>query len=250
MAQALAEVRQVTFTIGRSGRITPVLTLEPVQLDDRLIKHVSVGSLQRWKTLDIRPGDQVAISLAGLTIARLDDVVLRSAYRAPVNPPDDTAYHPLSCWQPIPGCEQQFLARLIWLSGKQGLALSGIGPGTWMKLIDQGRLNGLLDWLDWQEEDLADIPGLGERSRAKLLESLRSATERPFRTWLAALGMPAPKHLESEDTWPALAARSEVQWQAESGIGAGRAAQISAFFQHPQVTALREKLSAAKIEGF
>ena len=68
-------MRQVHFKIGRTGRITPVLELTPVTLDDRQIKHVSVSSLQRWQTLDIRPGDQVAISLAGLTIPRLDGVV-------------------------------------------------------------------------------------------------------------------------------------------------------------------------------
>ncbi|MNO48945.1 DNA ligase B [compost metagenome] len=249
-AQVLTEVRKVTFTIGRSGRITPMLTLKPVQLDDRQVKHVSVGSMRRWRTLDIRPGDQVAISLAGLTIARLDEVVLRSPYRAEVNPPDETAYHPLSCWQPTPGCEQQFLARLTWLSGKQGLALAQVGPGTWQTLVDSGRLEGLVDWLHWQGDDLAGIPGLGERSRATLLERLQSARNRPFRTWLVALGVPAPKHLELEQTWSALAARSEAQWQAEPGIGVGRAAQLRAFFHHPEVIALGEKLRTAQIEGF
>ncbi|UVJ43743.1 NAD-dependent DNA ligase LigB [Pseudomonas sp. LS1212] len=250
LAQALATVRQVAFNIGRSGRVTPVLTLDPVQLDDRLIKQVSVGSFQRWKNLDIRPGDQVAISLAGLTIARLDEVVMRSIGRAEVNPPAMGAYHALSCWQPTPGCEGQFLARLNWLGGKQGLALPHVGPGTWQKLIDNRRINGLVDWLDLQSEDLANIPGLGERSSAKLLDSFRTAPSLPFRVWLTALGLPAPKDLDLDGSWQTLAARSEAQWQAEPGIGPGRAAQLSAFFRHPQVTALSDKLRAAEIEGF
>ncbi|WP_166361411.1 NAD-dependent DNA ligase LigB [Pseudomonas akapageensis] len=250
LAQALAEVRQVNFNVGRSGRITPVLTLEPVQLDDRLIRQVSVGSLDRWKSLDIRPGDQVAVSLAGLTIARLDGVVLRSVHRAEVSPPAEGAYHALSCWQPTPGCEKQFLARLDWLGGKQGLALKHIGPGTWQKLIASGQVNGLVDWLDLQTENLTNIPGLGQRSGAKLLDSLRSARDQSFRTWLTALGLPAPKGLELEGNWVTLAARSEAQWQAEPGIGPGRAAQLSAFFRHPQVIAVSNKLRAAQIEGF
>lgn len=250
LAQALAQVRHVNFNIGRSGRITPVLTLEPVQLDDRLIKQVSVGSLARWKSLDIRPGDQVAVSLAGLTIARLDGVVVRSVHRAEVSPPAGGTYHALSCWQPTPGCEKQFLARLNWLSGKQGLALKHIGPGTWQKLIDSGRINGLVDWLDLRIEDLADTPGLGQRSSAKLLDGLHSARSQPLRAWLTALGVPAPKSLELEGTWSALAARNEAQWQAEPGIGPVRAAQLSAYFRHPQVLAISEKLRAAQIEGF
>ena len=65
ISQALALVRKVRFNIGRTGRITPILELEPVRLDDRQITRVSVGSLKRWQALDIRPGDQVSISLAG-----------------------------------------------------------------------------------------------------------------------------------------------------------------------------------------
>ncbi|MCX7077916.1 MAG: NAD-dependent DNA ligase LigB, partial [Pseudomonas sp.] len=110
-AQTLAEVRKVHFKVGRTGRITPVLELKPVALDDRQIKRVSVSSLQRWQALDIRPGDQVAISLAGLTIPRLDGVVLRSADRPEVVAPRAEDFHHLSCWQPVPGCESQFLAR-------------------------------------------------------------------------------------------------------------------------------------------
>jgi DNA ligase (NAD+) len=119
-AQALAEVRKINFKIGRTGRITPVIELIPVMLDDREIKRVSAGSLKRWQALDIRPGDQIAISLAGLTIPRLDSVVLRTTERADINAPNADHFHSLSCWQPTPGCESQFLARLTWLSGKQG----------------------------------------------------------------------------------------------------------------------------------
>ena len=127
-AQAISEVRSVTFNIGRTGRITPMLTLAPVTLDDRRIQRISVGSLQRWQTLDIRPGDHVAISLAGMTIPRLDSVVLRVPERLEVNAPNPHNFHSLSCWQPTPGCESQFLARLNRLSSKQGLAYRLSGP--------------------------------------------------------------------------------------------------------------------------
>ncbi|EPN26568.1 NAD-dependent DNA ligase LigB, partial [Pseudomonas syringae pv. actinidiae ICMP 19070] len=52
-AQALAEVRKVHFNIGRSGKITPVLELTPVRLDDRTVSRISAGSLPRWEKLDI-----------------------------------------------------------------------------------------------------------------------------------------------------------------------------------------------------
>ncbi|MNM84234.1 DNA ligase B [compost metagenome] len=249
-AQALAEVRQVHFKIGRTGRITPVLELTPVKLDDRQIKHVSVGSLQRWQTLDIRPGDQVAISLAGLTIPRLDRVVLRSSERAELNAPRAEDFHSLSCWQPTPGCESQFLARLTWLSSKQGLALPNVGPGTWEKLLATGRLNGLLDWLTLDAQELATIDGFGERSAARLADSFNRARQRPFAHWLKALGLPPTGQAHLGDSWLVLAQRDIEQWRAEADIGPGRAAQLSAFFRDPQVLGLSETLRDAGIDGF
>jgi len=249
-AQALAEVRKVHFKIGRTGRMTPVLELNPVTLDDQQIRRVSVSSLQRWQTLDIRPGDQVAISLAGLTIPRLDGVVLRNTERPEMNVPLAADFHPLSCWQPTPGCESQFLARLTWLSGKHGLALPHVGPGTWEKLLETGRLNGLLDWLTLDVQELANIDGFGERSAARLANSFDSARQRPFVLWLKALGMPPTGQAHLGDSWRALAQRDIERWQAQPDIGPGRAAQLSAFFREPQVLALSETLRQAGIDGF
>ncbi|WP_085723913.1 NAD-dependent DNA ligase LigB [Pseudomonas sp. R37(2017)] len=249
-AQTLAEVRKVHFKIGRTGRITPVLELIPVQLDDRQVKRVSVSSLQRWQALDIRPGDHVAISLAGLTIPRLDSVVLRSSERVELTPPQAADFHSLSCWQPTPGCESQFLARLAWLGSKQGLALPSVGPGTWEKLLATGRLNGLLDWLTLDTQELATIDGFGERSAARLADSFNQARQRPFVLWLKALGMPPTGQAQLGDSWQALAQRDIEQWQIEAGIGPGRAGQLIAFFRDPQVMALSETLRDAGIDGF
>jgi len=249
-AQALAKVRKVEFKIGRTGKITPVLVLKPVMLDDRQIKRVSVSSLRRWQELDIRPGDQVSISLAGLTIPRLDGVVLRAVERMALDVPLSADFHPLSCWQPAPGCESQFLARLAWLSGKQGLDLPHVGPGTWEKLFETGQLDGLLDWLTLDPQELATIDGFGERQTARLLNSFKSARQRPFLRWLKALGLPPTGQARLADSWQALAQRNTAQWQAEAGIGPGRAAQLSAFFRDPQVLALSETLRAAGIDGF
>jgi len=250
VAQALAEVRAVQFNIGRSGRITPVLRLLPVRLDDRSVRRVSVGSLQRWRELDIRPGDQVAIALAGLTIPRLDGVVWRVAERPALPVPNAADYHALSCWHATPGCAGQFRARLLWLSGKHGLALAGVGPGTWERLLQAQRVQGLLDWLSLSQAELAAIPGLGERSAAKLIGSFQTARQRPFRDWLRALGLPPSGGAQLVAPWDELAQRSERQWLAEPGIGPTRATQLTAFFRHPQVLALRAQLQAAGVAGF
>ena len=240
----------MSFTIGRSGRITPILELKPIRLDDRTVNRISTGSLQRWQTLDIRPGDQVAISLAGLTIPRLDGVITRSVERAEVNAPQASDFHELSCWQPTPGCESQFRARLTWLSGKKGLALSGVGPGTWDRLIESGKINGLVDWMTLDQAELVNIPGLAERSSAKLFASLQTARQKPFETWLKAIGLPPAGSARLYADWDQLASRSIEQWQAEPGVGPGRAAKLVAFFNDPQVQALSQQLRVSGISGF
>jgi DNA ligase (NAD+) len=250
ITQALALVRAVHFNIGRTGHITPVLNLQPLRLDDRRISRVSLGSLQRWQQLDIRPGDQVAIALAGLTIARLDSVVARNPQRAQLSVPDASDYQPLSCWQFSPACASQFHARLNWLSGKHGLALPGIGPGTWGKLLKAQQLHGLLDWLNLDAGQLANVQGFSARSASQVNHSLQAARQRPFRTWLKAIGLPPSANANLADNWRTLAQRSLLQWQAEAGISRARAQALHDFFQHPEVLALRAQLQAAGVAGF
>jgi len=249
-AQALSEVRKVTFNIGRTGRITPMLELTPVRLDDRTIKRISVGSLQRWQHLDIRPGDHVAISLAGMTIPRLDSVALRASERVEVLAPQPNNFHALSCWSATPGCERQFLARLNWLSSKKGLAMPFVGPGTWNTLIQAGEVNNLLDWLTLDAARLANIGGFGERSSERLLASVHAARQQPFARWVKALGLPPTGDAPLGQSWQALVARDEQAWQAYAGIGAQRAAQLTEFMREPNVQALSEQLRAAGIAGF
>lgn len=188
-AQALAAVAAVEFRVGRRGRITPVLELDPVRLDDRTIRRVSVGSLARWRTLDIRPGDQVALTLAGLTIPRLDSVVWRAQQRVPVAAPDPAAHDASTCWHPRTGCARQFLARLAWLGGRHGLDLDGVGEGTWRDLVESGRVDGLVDWLDLGRADLAAVPGLDAARAEALARGAAKARGQPPAAWARALGV-------------------------------------------------------------
>ena len=239
-AQALAQVSAVNFGVGRSGRITPVLQIEPVRLDDHTIQRVGLGSFARWQSLDVRPGDQIAISLAGLTIPRFDAVVWRTRQRAPVEAPDPRVHGTLDCWHPDAACERQFIARLAWLGGKHGLRLAGIGQGTWRDLVDAGLVDGLLDWLDL---DAATMHAAGiALSRATALDrSFASAHARGFADWLHALGAPAGGRAAN---WNALV--ESVDRHPASSQQRGE----RAFVRNPEMRALVSQLHNAGIEGF
>lgn len=250
LRQALAEVREVQFKVGRTGRITPLLQLKPLQLDDRQVSQVSLGSLARWQALDIRAGDQVAISLAGLTIPRLESVVQRSSQRAPVQVPEPGRYHSLSCWQDSPACRQQFVARLHWLGGKQGLNMPGMGSATWTQLVDSGLVSTLDDWLNLDREQLLGVAGIAETRAEQLLEVFTQARQQPFQRWLHGLGMPAPRRLEPGPDWQTMARRTAREWLQEPGIGNGRAEQLQAFFNDDAVQLLAGQLRHHTIKGF
>lgn len=248
-ASALARVRAVDFTIGRTGRLTPVLELDPVQLDDHRVQRVSVGSLARWMQLDIRPGDQVEVVLAGLTIPRLQSVAWHAQERADLVPPNPRQHTPLTCWQSGPNCNQQFVARLVWLGGNHGLGLDGVGADTWQALVDAGLVHGLLDWMELTPGQLATVAGLGDRRAAALARAFASARERPFRRWLQALGVPLPA-VDGISDWATLDGRDAGDWQAIAGVGAGRARQLVALLHCPGLRAQAARLHAVGVQGF
>ena len=248
--EALAEVRGVEFRIGRTGRITPLLHLMPVALDGRVIRRVSAGSLDRWRELDIRPGDRVAIALAGLTIPRLEGVVWRAARRPNLSPPAAADYHALSCLRPTPGCEAQFLERLAWLGGPQALDLPGIGPGTWAALVEAGLVTGLLDWRALEASALRRVHGIGEARAEALTAAFAGSRTAPFARWLEALGAPPGIKVALPADWATLSAYGHRDWRALPGVGPDRAAALVDFFAHPEVRALARRLGEAGADGF
>lgn len=248
-AKVVATVTGVDFRHGRSGRIDAVLRLEPIALGDRTVRRVLLGTLSRWKTLDVRPGDQVAVALAGLTIPRFDGVVLRARERLDVPTPAPRSHDALSCWERSPDCEQQFLARLVWLSGKQGLMIDGMGERSWQMLIDAGLIHGLLDWMSLTPQQLRMVPGVERARAAQWADAFVQARQRDFAMWLRALGMPPAGDIGLSN-WEAGAAMTEQAWQRQPGVGPVRARKLKAFFAHAHVQRLARLLREAEVDGF
>ncbi|PVZ15572.1 MULTISPECIES: NAD-dependent DNA ligase LigB [unclassified Pseudomonas] len=246
---ALASVKAVDFKVGRTGRVTPMLQLVPARLDDRTVRTVSVGSVARWRELDIRPGDHVVIELAGQTIPQVQSVAWRAAPRPPL-PALPKAKNPLGCWRPEPGCEAQFLARLSWLGKRGHMDFSGIGPASWQKLIDAGRLPHLLAWLELDAAALEQVPGIGPAQAQHMAERFATARSQPFTRWLKALGLPPTGNAALGEHWQPLAERSRQAWEREAGIGPLRAERLENFFSHPDVAALANYLERQKVSAF
>lgn len=261
--QAVTRVSKITYTVGRTGRITPLLELEPFELDQRTISRTSLGSLNKLKQLDVQKGDLVTIQLAGLTLPQLDEVLVRSQPRSKTNHPPEDAFHFLSCLQakainksPYPkGCKQQFIARLTWLSSYQALNMQGISEGTWALLLDAGLLKDLTSWLALTVEDLQPLAGIGTKRSRLLALNFYLARQQPLEVWLSALGMPpsgTDKLFNQQEVkhWQTLAARSLEDWQALSGVGKKRAQDLLEFFNHPVIQEQAGYLAKQGVTGF
>lgn len=261
--QAVTHVSKIIYTVGRTGRITPLLELEPFELDQRTISRTSLGSLKNLQSMDVQSGDLVTIKLAGLTIPQLENVLVRSQPRIKTNHPPEDAFHFLSCLQAEAielspyqaGCQQQFIARLSWLSSNQALSMQGVGEATWQLLLEEGVLKDLTNWLALTPEQLEKLPSIGEKRSRLLVMNFRQAATKPLEMWLKALGMPPsgsdPLFNEEEAMhWQTLANRSLEDWQGRKGLGAKRAQDLQAFFNDPTIQQQANYLEKMQVIGF
>ncbi|MBZ7672539.1 NAD-dependent DNA ligase LigB [Klebsiella grimontii] len=252
LASRVMEVRGISFSVGRSGKIAVVALLEPQLLDDKRVQRVNVGSVSRWYNLDIGIGDQLQISLAGQGIPRIDSVVWRTAQRNKPQPPA-ARFNALTCYFASPECAEQFLSRLVWLSSRSVLDIDGAGEALWRTLHDARSMEHLFSWLAFTPERLQSIPGISAQRGQRLWHQFNLARERPFLRWIQAIGVPIPKTAFAglkEDDWRRMQDRNEEQWRRLPGIGAERARQLVRFLHHPDVAALAKWLSGQRVPGF
>lgn len=248
----LAGVKDIQFAVGRTGRVSVVAVLEPVLLDDKRVQRVSLGSVVRWQQLDVAPGDQVLVSLAGQGIPRLDRVVWRGVDRQKPQPPT-SQYHSLSCFYASPDCMEQFFARLTWLSSKQGLDIDGLGESGWRALYQAHHFEHIFSWLLLTQAELQATPGLSAVRGLALWHRFNLVRDRPFIRWISAMGVPLTKAtLKAAGglTWQTMSARSVAHWRALPGTGEEKARQIVTWINSPQVDVLTKWLAEQHINGF
>lgn len=252
-AQQIANVKGVRFTIGRTGKVAVVLDLEPLQLDDKQIKRVNVGSVKRWQTLDIAAGDQIMVSLAGQGIPRIEEVVWRVTQREKPQPPERKNITPLSCLYFAAECREQFIARLTWMSSDEVLDIKGVSQRTWQQLHQSLRFEHIFSWLQSSENDLAQVDGMSPARAKQLWHQFSLTRQQPLRQWLTAFGLPVPKpamKILTDSHWRQLVNRDELSWQELPGIGAARAKTLVGFVNYPQINALAAFLAQEGIKHF
>ena len=246
---AVTTVRNIEFKVGRTGNITPVVVFDPVEISERTISRVSIGSLANLQHKDIAMGDQISIALKGSATPTFNKVVLRDSLRKHPALPDSQRYTPFTCLSLAPGCKEQFTARIQWLSKR--LDLPGLDEPVIHNLVNSGQLKTLADVLTLSREQLHKA-GYSREQSGYFHSAVDRAGSLPLSQQIRALGIPdigkarSAKLGKAFTDWDSLLQAKDEQLQAIADVGKETIQQLRRYLQRPENRALIKILRRLK----
>jgi DNA ligase (NAD+) len=190
-------VEDVVVQVGRTGRLTPVALLDPVDVGGVTVSRASLHNPDEIASLGVNIGDRVRVKRAGDVIPHVDEVVeKRSAGvfafpdTCPVCDSPVERDGPLAFCTGGLACEAQLERAIEHYGSRKGLDVEGLGGERVSQLVDSGLVSDLADLYRLSVEELADLEGWGQRSAEKLLAEIDAAREPPLADFLSALGIP------------------------------------------------------------
>ena len=199
--QALTRLLSVDFQVGRTGAITPVANLEPVQLAGTVVKRASLHNAEQIALLDIRLGDMVYVEKGGEIIPKITEVELseRPAESQPFEfitrcpecgtelvkyEGESRHYCPNSS-----SCPPQIVGRIVHFISRKAMNIEGLGDETVQLLYDNGLVHDISDLYTLKRADLVRLPRLGEKSADNILRNIEASKQVPFARVLFAIGI-------------------------------------------------------------
>jgi DNA ligase (NAD+) len=204
--QAETKILSIDVQVGKSGILTPVANLEPVQLAGTTVKRASLHNFDELDRLDARVGDTVTIEKAGEIIPKVIEVNidLRPADSAPFEKPnacpeclgeikkDESGVY-IRCINPA--CRAQLREKLIYFAGKGQMDIENLGPALIDQLIQANLVTDFADLYKLQFAELSQLERMGDKSAANVLESIEKSKAQPLWRLLTALGI---RHIGSQ----------------------------------------------------
>lgn len=261
--QAWTHLQKIVVQVGRTGVLTPVAELEPVQLAGSTISRATLHNFEEVERKDIRPDDYVCIEKGGDVIPKVVavDRHKRSAVSAPFLPPR----HCPSCnsivvkdphevaWR-CPnsmGCPEQILRRLVHFASKSGLEIEHLGDKVMEQLVTKGFVTKFSDIFRLTEGELCQLDGFKEKSIKNLLASIEKAKNEPLARLIMALGIRyvgtqmAQELAHTAKSLKKLAVMTKEELLAIPGVGEKVACSLVEYFhddEHKKELAALEEL--------
>ena len=199
--QAETRLLSVDFQVGRTGAVTPVANLSPVQLAGTVVKRATLHNADQIAALDIRIGDVVYVEKGGEIIPKITGVDT-SARQSDAEPLQFVTTCP-ECGTPLVrpegeakffcpnsgSCPPQIVGRITHFVGRKAMNIESLGEETIALLHSSGLISDVADLYELSAEQMACLPRLGERSAANIVSSVAESVNVPFARVLFALGI-------------------------------------------------------------
>jgi DNA ligase (NAD+) len=252
-------VREIAVQVGRTGRLTPVALLDPVEVGGVTVSRASLHNPEQIEQLDVNIGDRVTVERAGDVIPYVEAVVEKGDREGHFEFPDhcpacDSAIErdgPLAFCTGGVACPAQLQRAVEHYASRSGLDIEGLGEKNVQQLIDAGLVDGIPSLYDLSVEELAELEGWGETSAENLVGEMERAREPELAEFLTALGVPevgpttARTLARSFGTLEAVMAADTDRLQEVDDVGEVVAEEIHEFFRSERnrevIAALRER---------
>jgi len=240
-------VRDIVVQVGRTGRLTPVALLDPVEVGGVTVSRASLHNPEEIARLDVNVGDEVHVKRAGDVIPDVDEVVEKHAEghfafpdTCPVCDSPVERDGPLAFCTGGVACPAQLEQAIQHYASRGALDIEGLGEKSVEQLVEAGLVEGLADLYTLTEDDLTELEGWGETSAENLVAEVAATTEPPLSDFLTALGIPevgsttARSLAQRFGTFEGIENAAEEELRAVPDVGPTVAAEIRGFFESEQ----------------
>lgn len=199
--RALTRLNKVTYQVGRTGAVTPVANLDPVQLSGTTVRRASLHNADIIASLDLHIGDMVYVEKGGEIIPKITgvDIDSRSADAEKV----EFITHCPECGSKLiryedeaafycpneTGCPPQIKGKIEHFISRRAMNIEGLGPETVDQFYQEGLIHNVADLYSLSTDDICRLDRMGEKSADNIIQGIARSKEVPYERVLFALGI-------------------------------------------------------------
>lgn len=262
----LTKLKQITYQVGRTGVVTPVANLEPVQLSGTMVQRATLHNEDFIRSLNLREGDMVWVEKGGEIIPKItgkeqsDEVQSTKDFSFPDVCPE--------CGTPLvrvegeaawrcpneEGCPPQQKGKIEHFVARKAMNIDGLGEETIDLLYDKGLIRNIADIYSLRKEDIAALERFGDKSADNIIAGINASKSVPWARVLFALGIrmvgetTAKKIARRFNSIDALQWASKEQLMAIEDVGEQIADNIIAYFNNLDNLTILTRLKEAGLQ--
>ena len=261
--QAVTTVESIEVQVGRTGALTPVARLKPVEVSGVTVSRATLHNEDEIERLNLQAGDEVVIERSGDVIPKVVRVFAEGAVRKKFKMPT----HCPVCGGTVvreegeaarrcinTNCSARLKESILHFASRGVMNIDGVGDALVDQLVDRALVKSVADIYDLTVEKLLTLERIGEKSAGNIIRNIDSSRKNPLPRVLTALGIrfvgerTAVFLAEAFGSMDAIAKASQEELQQAEEVGPKVAESVLQFFQEPHNRKLIERLRAAGLQ--